>query len=326
MTGAVREVGPGCFAWLRLPGSWGETNIGLITGHGASLLVDTPWDRRLTRAMVAAFEPHTASAAVSLVVNTHPDVDHWWGNAELAGAEILASEAAAAHMHDEPTPQRLLAMRRLCGVAGHIPGRGGRAGRYVEAMLAPFAFEEVRLRFPDRTFTDRRTETIGGREVELIDFGAAHTAADAVVVVPDARVVYTGDLLFAQVTPVMWHGPVSGWLNALQAIMALDADVFVPGHGPVSTRAELQALHDYWSWLSAAVERDRAAGIEVGEMARRLARSPEFATFRQWPNPERLYINVATLDRRLAGKGPLPANPIARAQAFDGVASLAHLL
>jgi cyclase len=84
-------------------------------------------------------------------------------------------------------------------------------------MLEPFALEQGTPRFPDRTFTGRRTEVLGGREIEPIEYGAAHTASDSVVFVPDARVVYTGDLLFAGVTPVMWHGPVSGWLAALRA-------------------------------------------------------------------------------------------------------------
>jgi hypothetical protein len=49
-TGELVEVGRGCRAWMRLPGGCGETNIGLVAGDGASLLIDTPWDRRLTRA------------------------------------------------------------------------------------------------------------------------------------------------------------------------------------------------------------------------------------------------------------------------------------
>lgn len=144
-----------------------------------------------------------------------------------------------------------------------------------------------------------------------------------VVVVPDARVVFTGDLLFARTTPLMWHGPVAAWLTALESIMALDADVFVPGHGPVSSRTELRGLHDYWSWLNVAVSGHHAAGREAGEATRRLARSPEFAAFRGWENPERLAINVISIDRQLRGQGPILANPIARARAFDAVAGLA---
>jgi cyclase len=324
MNGAVHEVGRGCYVWLRLPGRWGETNLGLIAGDGAALLVDTAWDPLLTRTMLDAFAAYTRARPISLVVNTHPDVDHWWGNSELPGAEILASAQAAQAMREELSPARMVALRRVSALTGRIPGRAGRAGRYVAAMLAPFALDQVTPRFPDRTFTGRRVEVVGGREIELIDYGAAHTASDAVVFVPDARVVYTGDLLFAGVTPVMWHGPVAGWLAALDAITALEADVFVAGHGAISTRAQLRALHDYWSWLADAVPGHRAAGRDPLATAQVLVRSREFAAFARWENPERLFINVAALARQLEGLGPIPATPIARARAFDGVAGLAH--
>lgn len=324
MTPQLREVAPGCWAWLRLPGSWGETNIGLVTGEGASLLIDTPWDQRLTREMLKAFEAPTARAPISTVLNTHSDPDHWWGNAELPRAEILASRTTAGHMRREPAPRQLIATRKLAQLTGHVPGPAGRTGQYVASMLAGLHFEEVDLRFPDRTFVDAHAETVGGREVRFIDLGPAHTVSDSIVVVPDARVAYTGDLLFADVTPIMWQGPVSAWLAAIDTILALDVDVFVPGHGPVSGRAELDALHAYWSWLSEAVATHKQAGVAVGETVRRLVAAPEFAAFAKWPSPERLYINVATIDRQLDGRGPIPQGPPARAKAFHGISCLAH--
>jgi cyclase len=326
MTGVLQEVGPGCWAWLRLPGDWGETNIGLVVGDGESLLIDTPWDRRLTRSMLETFEPATDRAPISLVFNTHPDPDHWWGNAELPGAEVLASAAASEAMRHEPTPGRLAAQRRLSHATGYVPGRLGRVGRYVSGMLAPFDFDDVTLRFPDRTFIGRRTETVGGRTVELIDYGGAHTKSDSVVFVPDARVVFTGDLLFNKVTPVMWQGPTSSWTGVLDEIAALDADVFVAGHGQVGTRAELRELHDYWTWLADAVAGHRGAGRGPAEAAKRLVATPEFESFRSWVSPERIHINVATIDRELRGLGPIPTGPIARGRAFDGVACMCHTL
>jgi glyoxylase-like metal-dependent hydrolase (beta-lactamase superfamily II) len=139
-------------------------------------------------------------------------------------------------------------------------------------------------------------------------------------------VAFTGDLLFAHVTPVMWHGPLARWLAALDAMMALEADVYVPGHGPVSGRAELQALHDYWTWLRDAVHVHKSAGRGPLEIAKLLTGTREFDAFRVWENPERLYVNVATIDRDLDGKGPTPTNPIARIRTFDGIACLSQRL
>ena len=76
----------------------GESNAGLVVGDGASLLVDTLWDPQLTRRMLAAIAPLTAEAPVETLVNTHSDGDHWWGNQELDGIQIVATEAAAAVM------------------------------------------------------------------------------------------------------------------------------------------------------------------------------------------------------------------------------------
>ena len=219
-----------------------------------------------------------------MVVNTHPDVDHWWGNAALPGAEVVASAAAATAMRAEPTPQRLLAQRSLSKLTGHLPGRLGGGGRYMARSSPRLRSTRSTLRFPDRTFTGRRTETVGGRTVGWSDHGAAHTASDSVVFVPDARVAFAGDLLFAAVTPIMWHGPVAGWLAALGPLVALEADMFVPGHGPVAGRDELQALRGYWAWLRHEVAQDRAAGRSPLEIAKRMPRA-RVRAFRDWETP-----------------------------------------
>ena len=93
--GGLTEVGPGIHAWLQPNGLLGESNAGLVIGAGASMLVDTLWDPRLTRRMLAAMAPLIAQAPIETLINTHSDGDHWWGNQEVAGAEIVATEAAA---------------------------------------------------------------------------------------------------------------------------------------------------------------------------------------------------------------------------------------
>ncbi|HEY3021277.1 MAG TPA: MBL fold metallo-hydrolase, partial [Solirubrobacteraceae bacterium] len=272
----LERVDDGIHAWLQLPGDWGESNAGLIGGDGASLLVDTLWDEALTRRMLDAMASLVAGAPIRTVVNTHSDGDHWWGNALAPpDAEIVTSEAAARIMREADT-RELVRFKRLAGVLARLPGRAGAFGRYVGEMLGPFRFEDVTLRRPTRTFSGEERLDVGGREVRLIQVGPAHTPGDLIVHVPDARVVFAADVLFVGGTPVIWAGPVARWQAALDTLLDLDADVYVPGHGPLCGRAEIDALREYWAWLEPAVAERHAAGMSAWATARELARSPEF--------------------------------------------------
>jgi cyclase len=151
--GGLREVAPGVHAWLQPNGSWGESNAALVVGEGASLLVDTLWDVRLTARMLAAMAPLLRTAPIATVVNTHSDGDHWWGNQLVAHAEIVATEAAAAVMaHQSPSEMRRFgAVGAALRVAGRVPIGYPRRddlatmGAFVGEVLRPFAFAEVRL-------------------------------------------------------------------------------------------------------------------------------------------------------------------------------------
>jgi cyclase len=307
----LREVAPGAWAWLQLPGTWGESNAGLVAAGDASLLVDTLWDQRRTAQMLAAMTEVTRAAPIAVAVNTHADGDHWWGNAELGDdVRIVTSRAALEAMRDETTPQQLARMRRLAGVAARLPIA---LPRYTAAMLSPFAHGEVRLRLPGDAFDGRREE-LG---CELIDVGATHTAADLVVHAREPEVVFAGDVLFHGVTPIMWHGPVERWIAALDLLLGLGAEVFVPGHGELMGRADVEAFRGYWTWLAGAVE--RAGEADAPAATRAVMADPGFAPYRDWIAPERTLISVTTMLRG----APLPARQPDRRPVFNQVARLA---
>lgn len=312
--GGLREVAPRTWAWLQPNGGLGESNAGLVVGDGASLLVDTLWDERLTRRMLDAMGPLLAGAPLRHAFVTHPDGDHWWGNAQLPPeAEVLTLPACDRAMRAEAPPRVLAGMAATAGALRRAPGRVGAVARRAHAQLAPFAWRGVRLRFADRLLDAPATLDVGGREVRILDVGPAHTASDAIVHVPDAGVVFAADVLFVGVAPVMWHGPVETWLAALDTLLALDAGVYVPGHGPPCGRAEIEELAAYWRWLREGVAAQHAAGRSASEAAKLLVRSPEHARFAAWEGPERIVVNVATMYRNLDG-GPFEVSPPARAK------------
>jgi cyclase len=183
----------------------------------------------------------------------------------------------------------------------------------------------VQLTRPTRTFRGELVLEVGGREVRLIEVGPAHTPGDLVVHVPDARMVFAADILFIGVTPVMWIGPVEGWLAALDRLIDTGAETFVPGHGPVCGRAEIERLAAYWRWLDAAARPRLAAGTPPATVARELVLGDDIAAegFLDWLDPERAIINVRTIDahRRGAARPPTPRDFV---DAFTRMALLAR--
>ncbi|MEV4421520.1 MBL fold metallo-hydrolase [Patulibacter sp. NPDC049589] len=325
--GGLRPLGSGVFAWIQPDGGWGESNAGLVVGDGASAVIDTPWDQRLARGMLGAMAEHTDGAPVRLAVNTHSDGDHWWGNAELPeSTTIVTSKESLAAMKEEAPPKELARLRRLAGISGKVPGRSGEMGRYVRSMLGPFDFKGVQLRLPEETYEGRSTEHVGGRALELRTVGPAHTLGDLVVHVPDAGVVFAADILFVGVTPVMWAGPVSNWIAALDLLLELDADTIVPGHGPVCGPDGVRAMRDYWTWLEEAVLMQHRFGHSARQATLEIVRSDGFGAYRDWLLPERMVISVTAMLRHMAGKGRVPHTAAMRAALFDQVSIVKRTL
>ncbi len=315
------------YAWLVPNGSWGESNAGLVVGDGASLLVDTLWDLNCTHQMLDAMRPLMQVAPLKHVVNTHADGDHWWGNQLVGEAEIIASTAACDEMrHIQPQSMillgkfgRLLSALRLFGA--------DKVGHWFHNMVAPYDFGEVRLTPATRTFQGELRLDVGGREVHLIEIGPAHTEGDILVHVPDARVLFTADILFIGSTPVMWAGPVENWLAALDRILGMEIDAIVPGHGPITDKAGVRQVKAYWEYLSTEVPRRYAAGMSAPQAAYDIALDDGFARlpFANWNSPERIMTNVHTMYRHLQGRLD-PLKPLELVNIMRRQALLAHRL
>jgi glyoxylase-like metal-dependent hydrolase (beta-lactamase superfamily II) len=311
------QIGPGVWAFLRPPGGWGQTNTGLVIADGASLVVDTVWDAGWAERVSAAMAPLVAAAPITEAVNTHADADHWWGNARLPPAtRITTSERARGQMRTDPSPARMRAMGRLARLAGLLPGRLGALGGYTNRVLGGARFPAGPLRLPDQVFTDQLRVDLAGRGVQLREVGPAHTRGDVIVYLADSGIVFAGDIVFAGSTPILWHGPLGNWIEALELLLHVDPELIVPGHGPLAGAAEVRALRDYWQWVSVSGRAGYDAGRSPLEAARRLVAEPEFRRWRHWACPERLVISLHTLYRLWSGRPAAPPTVVQRARAF----------
>ena len=289
-TKGVHDLGNGVFAYLQPDGSWGWSNAGLVVDGDRSLLVDTLFDLPLTREMLAALRDAAprAAARIDTLVNTHANGDHCHGNELVVGAEIVASKATAEEMAAEG-PEVLAGFKKAAP-------QMGATGEFFLRAFGAFDFEGITPTLPTRTFSGELALAVGDRTVELIEVGPCHTRGDVLVHVPDAKTVYTGDILFIDGTPIMWAGPVANWVAACERMLDMDLETVVPGHGPITDRRGIAAVCDYLEYVTAETRKRYDAGLSPIEAARDIA----LGDFDSWGDAERIVVNVATLYRELS--------------------------
>ncbi|MEY4162653.1 MAG: hypothetical protein RI939_1382 [Actinomycetota bacterium] len=280
----LHEVSPGTHAYLQPDGGWGWSNAGLVVGDGVSLLVDTLFDLRITQRMLDAMVPHTSGAPITSVVNTHANGDHCYGNWLVRDAEIISSAATAHEMREVP-PSMLAALNEAPGDIGDL----------FRHFFGEFEFGGIEVALPTTTFSGSHSFDVGGRRVDLVEVGPAHTAGDTLVFVPDARTVFTGDILFIGGTPIVWAGPLDNWIAACDLITASEVDVIVPGHGPVTDKAGVAGVRDYLVYVRDEAKQRFEGGMDAWDAARDIALNG----FGRWGETGRIAVNVDTVYRSL---------------------------
>jgi 2-keto-4-pentenoate hydratase/2-oxohepta-3-ene-1,7-dioic acid hydratase in catechol pathway/glyoxylase-like metal-dependent hydrolase (beta-lactamase superfamily II) len=284
----LHSVGDRVWAWTLPDGGYGWSNAGLIAGDGASLLVDTLFDLPLTREMLAAMRPITDGAPITDAVITHSNGDHTHGNQLLDGSvRIIAARGTAEEVAHGMAPE-MLAMTQVADL-------GPVGTPYARERFGPFDFGGITLRNADQTFDHDLSVDVAGRQVKLLDLGPAHTAADTVVHVPDAGVLFAGDLLFIGCTPIVWAGPIANWVAACETMIALDAPTVVPGHGPITDPDGIRAVRGYLVHVSEQAEAAYRQGLSFAEAADTI----DLGEYGNWLDAERVVVNVYQRYREL---------------------------
>lgn len=302
--GALVEVVDGVHAWVQPDGTWWINNAGAVCSGAITLIVDTCATAARTRRFLGAVAAATDGAPVRYAVNTHEHGDHTYGNWLLPEACVLFGHPAM------------------------------RANLSVDVVIdeCPPVWDPVpdwgaeRRRLPDVTVTGGTTVHLGDRVVEVHHPGhAAHTTGDLLVWLPEERVLFTGDLLFNGLTPLVMAGSVTGALSALAWIAMFDPAHVVPGHGPLVAGADLGAVladHErYYAFvidLAARAVRDRLGPLDAVATA-------DLGEFASWDDAERIVLN---LHRAIAEAGGPPFDVVAAfgdAMVFNGGPLTTHV-
>lgn len=233
----VKKLAEGVYAAVSGDGSKAGSNAGFILGSNGVVVVDTFQDIAPAKELLAQIRKVT-DLPIRFVVNTHYHLDHTGGNAVFAqaGATVVAQRNLRGWLRTENLK-----------FFGSNPKPEAKAR--VEALV-----------LPDMVYSDAVDIYLGSRQVQ-VRYMLGHTGGDSVVAVPDANVVFAGDLVWQKHLPNLIDATTDAWIKTLDKLL-LDhsSATFVSGHGNIATPQDVRDFHDYLVFLREAVAKAQGAG------------------------------------------------------------------
>lgn len=239
----IKKLAEGVYAAIATDRGKAGSNAGFIVGSNGVVVVDTFFEPSAARDLLVEIRKIT-DLPIRFVVDTHYHLDHTGGNAvfSAAGATILAQRNLRGWLRTENLK-----------FFGPTPKTDDRAR--VEALA-----------LPDETYTDAVDIYLGTRKIE-VRYMLGHTGGDSVVTVPDANVVFGGDLIWQKHLPNLIDATTADWIKTLETLLAEHpTTTFVSGHGDVASASDVRDFHDYLAALRDAIAKAQAAGKSGQEL------------------------------------------------------------
>jgi cyclase len=185
-------------------------NTGIIVGKDGVIVIDAKTTPASAKDMLAEIAKITPKP-VTTVILTHSDGDHVNGLAAFpAGLTIIAQENCKKEMEASANSRNPAPQDRL----------------------------------PTKTVANKENVTINGVKLTLLHYAPAHTSGDLMVYLPEQKIVFTGDIIATNQPYTLIHaeknGSSEGWIQTVKGLVGLNADTYVPGHGDLQTKAEVQ--------------------------------------------------------------------------------------
>ncbi len=287
----MTKVAEGVYAFIANESNSGavQGNVVLVIGEKSALLIDSGQFPALAERMAAKVQEVTQKP-VRLLINTHWHGDHLLANhifrEKFPGLLVLAHQNAKDPMRkyyekwDEEVrsfPQVIEQMRaqlksglRKSGAPLDEEQKLGLKmdSDTLEAILPEMT--KTKFEFPDMYFTNELSFELGNREVKVKNYGWGNTAGDAIIYVPDVKVLITGDTVVYP-TPYSFGSNHSEWIKILNQLISIGAEKIVPGHGPIMSDASyiktlISLLEDTRAQVRAAVKE----GLKLEDVRKRV--------------------------------------------------------
>jgi cyclase len=243
-TGVI-EVAPNAYAFIQENCA---TNAAFIVSDEGVLVIDSLMTPTLAGKLYSAIR-NVTSAPIRYLINTHFHGDHVFGNQYFLPAPIVAHENCRTELQEKFDAN----MQRY---------------RQREALIPEL--EQIRMTLPDVTFQDKMTIRLGDRVIELSFLGRAHSNSDILTYLPDDKVLFVGDIAVHKTLPAFPDGHITKWLTVINETAKVDAEIIVPGHGPVGGKAEFEEARELLNILNSEIKKGFDEGLSEEETAKRV--------------------------------------------------------
>jgi glyoxylase-like metal-dependent hydrolase (beta-lactamase superfamily II) len=313
----VVKVADGVYAAVAKPGGLASGNAGFIVGDDGVVVVDTFFTPAAADELITEIAKATPQR-IRFAINTHYHLDHTGGNQVFAarGVPIVAHDNVVLWQTTKnrrflPAPEELKkrrddATKQLAEAPADAADKRTQLERQIRRLDA---MQAIQLTNPTLTFGSGMMHLhVGKRDVQLFTL-PGHTGGDVLAFVPDANVVFTGDMGWSKTLPNLVDATVNDWIPSLDKILGQYPNAkFVVGHGQVATATELREFRDYLDNLRTRVKKAIADGLTVEQAKQQLTLPEQYKSFafQNFAQP-----NVEDMYKELAGTKFTPAAPAA---------------
>jgi cyclase len=282
------KVAEGVYAAIAKPGGLASGNAGFVIGDSGVLIFDTFLTPVAIEELITEIQSLT-KLPIKYAVDSHYHLDHTGGNQVLVerGVPIIAHDNVMIWQTTKnkrflPAPEELQkrkadAAKQLSETTEDQKDKRAQLERQIHRYDVMMS---IKLTNPTKTFSSGTMRLkLGKREVILATL-PGHTGGDVFAYVPDAKVVFTGDLGWSKTLPNLVDATVNDWIPTLDKMLAqYPTAKFVPGHGNVAEAADIKAFRDYLDDLRSRVMKGIADGLTVDQAKQQLPLPDKYKTF-----------------------------------------------
>jgi len=305
----VAKLAEGVYARIVRPDGPAVSNAGFIVLENEVLVYDTHATPEAGQALLSAIATVTAKP-VRYIVNSHFHPDHTHGNQVFGGSVLILSSTNARRdilQKDVPAMNRSLniAQTQLARMRKELlkerdhDQQTSLRNQIRQRQEFVDRISKIRVIPPILTLDDRLTVKDAAREIQVFHVGTGHTEGDLILFLPRERIAFLGDLFFNRALPNAQDSFLLPWIATLGTILKLEADVFVPGHGPVGNRDQLKQFLEYLEDLKASIEPRVSRGDSMEQVLHDLQVPAKYASFdfqNFFPdNVQRMYVELKGL-------------------------------